>query len=64
MPDAIELENQERLKAIEAAPDWPTTSLLMNERDAWWKQHRRWYESGQAWGPIHQSGDKLASPGR
>jgi hypothetical protein len=52
MPDEIELENERRLDQIANAPDWPTTSRLMNERDTWWKQHRRWDETVKAWVPL------------
>jgi hypothetical protein len=50
--DEIELEDQRRLQEIANAPDWPTTSRLMNERDTWWKQHRRWVSDTAGWVPI------------
>jgi hypothetical protein len=33
MADDIEQEDQRRLDQIANAPDWPTTSALMHERD-------------------------------
>jgi hypothetical protein len=51
---AIEAKNRDYLKRIAEAPDWPMTSQLMNERDAWWKQHRRWDEAEKAWVPAEQ----------
>jgi lysozyme family protein len=45
----IEKEDAARLQAIADAPDWATTRALMNARDAWWKQHRRWDNEAQEW---------------
>jgi hypothetical protein len=31
---------------------------LMHDRDAWWKQHRRWEPATESWGPITSDFDR------
>lgn len=54
----IELEDQRRMAEIIAASDWPTTSRLMNERDAWYKKHRRWDPETEFWVPTEREDER------